>query len=462
MDSSNRVDDLVRLIPDWLALTRDADIPLGISRGEALRRASELRRLLREGTAPPATSIAPDEDFKDVLDALVFLLSESAASKEVGLLEEADSAYQLIRRIQWEEDDFYERQALLRRCSDIGWQCAESRVLRTDCRRPTTDPDGLWSTCKRIQETADSNPRLAVEEASELHDRLRERPACGVFDERDFFLGETALRSAGALRLLGRREETEEWLRRAEACFQRTLNPEPPLAKASYVRLALLYEKRQLQDVLSQLPKLLENFQGFDMPSWLSKTKHLEALCLKALGRTAEASKKFTQLANALDHVTDAGLLGLIYLELGQCNAAQGHSEVAISFYGKAMSLLSEAKRFYGVAQVKAAMGEMLRSRGALAAAAEAFRESVETYSQVGMVGYTAYIRIILADTLLALGRNREAEHEILAALPTIEEHKMVPEGFAAFALLRESVCRRQADPNALRELREQLRQLHD
>jgi hypothetical protein len=42
-------------------------------------------------------------------------------------------------------------------------------------------------------------------------------------------------------------------------------------------------------------------------------------------------------------------------------------------------------------------------------------------------------------------------------ALPTIEEQKMEPEGFAAVALLRESVKRRKADPNALRELREYL-----
>ena len=36
-------------------------------------------------------------------------------------------------------------------------------------------------------------------------------------------------------------------------------------------------------------------------------------------------------------------------------------------------------------------------------------------------------------------------------------EEKMAPEGFAAVALLRESVRRRKTDPNALRELREHL-----
>jgi len=68
-----------------------------------------------------------------------------------------------------------------------------------------------------------------------------------------------------------------------------------------------------------------------------------------------------------------------------------------------------------------------------------------------------AYIRVVLAETLIAASRHREAEWEILAALPTIEEQKMVPEGFAAMTLLKESVRRRKTDPVALRDLREHL-----
>jgi hypothetical protein len=63
-----------------------------------------------------------------------------------------------------------------------------------------------------------------------------------------------------------------------------------------------------------------------------------------------------------------------------------------------------------------------------------------------------------LAQTLLEAGQPREAEWQILAALPTIDEEKMVPEGFAAVALLRESVRQRKTDPKALLELREYLR----
>jgi hypothetical protein len=73
------------------------------------------------------------------------------------------------------------------------------------------------------------------------------------------------------------------------------------------------------------------------------------------------------------------------------------------------------------------------------------------------MMTTVALLSLVAAETLLRLSRPREAEWEILAALPTIEEQKMVPEGFAAVALLKESVRRRKTDPNALRELREHL-----
>lgn len=73
------------------------------------------------------------------------------------------------------------------------------------------------------------------------------------------------------------------------------------------------------------------------------------------------------------------------------------------------------------------------------------------------MRALVAYTHLVIAETLLATNRQREAEWEILAALPAIQELSLVPEGFAAAALLRESVSRRQTDPKALQDLRAHL-----
>ena len=68
-----------------------------------------------------------------------------------------------------------------------------------------------------------------------------------------------------------------------------------------------------------------------------------------------------------------------------------------------------------------------------------------------------AYLRIVLAETPLLAGRPREAEIEILAAIPTIEREGMVEEGFAALKLLRESVHQSATDVASLRALRESM-----
>jgi hypothetical protein len=69
-----------------------------------------------------------------------------------------------------------------------------------------------------------------------------------------------------------------------------------------------------------------------------------------------------------------------------------------------------------------------------------------------------AYLRVLLAESLLASGREREAEWELLAALPIIESQGLAAEGVAAVSLLRESVARRKTDTQALRAVYDQIK----
>jgi hypothetical protein len=78
------------------------------------------------------------------------------------------------------------------------------------------------------------------------------------------------------------------------------------------------------------------------------------------------------------------------------------------------------------------------------------------------MDSLAAYVRIVLAETLLASGREGEATLEIIAALPVIEELELVQEGVAAVALLRESLRRQKADPEALKALRVQIQKMRE
>ena len=146
-----------------------------------------------------------------------------------------------------------------------------------------------------------------------------------------------------------------------------------------------------------------------------------------------------------------------VMIHMGELLSTQGR-------YAEALSCLNEVSTRAVVreqpllsAQLKTALAETLRRQGELSAAAEVLHGAAQDYAAAGMKTMEAYLRVVLAETLIALSRHREAEWQIAAALPTIEEQRMLPEGFAAVELLRESLRRRKADSASLGEIRAHL-----
>jgi tetratricopeptide (TPR) repeat protein len=278
-----------------------------------------------------------------------------------------------------------------------------------------------------------------------------------LFDERDYYVGEMALLVGGAYHMVGRRDDAEAWLERADAGFRHTVNPAPQLAQVAYLRLAVRYSRRRYDEVLELIPSVQKSFERLGMADYVGKVRFLEAMTLKESERLEEAWQRFTALRTSLDEIRDAGILGQVLVETGAVAAAAGRYPDALEDYERALPLLKRSDRGFAVPHLQMSIGDMFRHQGRLSAALGAFREAIHGYASLDMATFVAYSRLIAAETLIAMNHPREAEWEILQALPTIEEQKMVPEGFAAVALLRESVKRRKADPNALRELREHL-----
>ena len=279
----------------------------------------------------------------------------------------------------------------------------------------------------------------------------------GVFDEKQYFLGESALLAGSAHRALGERDEADLWLDRAEAAFRHTINSAPQMASVSYARLTLHYDRRQYERVFAALPSLISTFENAGMKREVMKCGFLEAMALKESGRREDSRSRLERLHSLPALAESQPLLGLIAVNLGELLAAEGRGAEAAGLYIEALQNLEGSSQPMTVAHLKAAVAEGLRNEGQFAAASDAYAASIQDYEELGMATQVAYLRIVRAETLIASNRPRQAEWEILAALPTIEEQKMVSEGFAAVALLKESVSRRKTDPNALRELREHL-----
>ena len=317
----------------------------------------------------------------------------------------------------------------------------------------------LLAACNILRERINSTPAEVGMSASALYARLQETcPRLGLFDERHFLMGELAWLAGNGCRLGGRREDAERWFDRSDSNFRHTVNPAPLLARVSFSRLSLRYDMHRYDEVLEFLPSVSLSFEKLGMQLDLAKTRFLEALALKESGRLDAAVEGLGRLTVDSALESEPGFLGMAFVNLGDLRAQDGDFEQALTSYGRAHALLKNANHTYAIAHLRVSVADTLQRQGKNEAAIEAFRGAVASYAAIGMPTWEAYVRLFLAEALLGAGRAREAEWEILAALPTIEDQQMVPEGFAAVALLRESVKQRKTDPKALLELRQYLK----
>jgi tetratricopeptide (TPR) repeat protein len=320
------------------------------------------------------------------------------------------------------------------------------------------DAEMLSSIFAVLRDRLNVVPAEVFAEAKSLYDWLSvPKRAVGFFDESDYFRGESALLAGGAARLLGSREETERWLDRADACFRHTINPAPMLARVAYTRLALKFDMRRYEEVAELVPSLHLTFGKLAMAEDYWKCRFLEAMTLKDMGNLDGAVGAFEEIACGAQLPVDDALKGLALINLGNVRSGQGNHELALMAYSEALPFLKSANRPLSLADLKAMVAETLALLGKVDQAIQAYREAVADYVLLGSTTRVAYLRLVLAEVLVGAGRHREAEWEVAAALPTIDAEKMVPEGFAAVALLRESVRQRKANPQALSELRQYL-----
>ncbi len=322
--------------------------------------------------------------------------------------------------------------------------------------RVCDDPDVLMAICALLREKVNTCPTDVLEPAAKIFGWLSQSSqGPWFFDERDFFLGESALIAGCAARLLGDRADAELWLDRADASYRHTINPTPNLARVGYIRLTLRFDMHRHREVLELLPSLSLTFEKLGMYTELAKCWLLEAMSFKAQGLSNEAARGFERIIS--ETRSDDAIRGMAMLNLGNLRSLDGRYDEALSAYRSALPVVSASQSATALADLKGMVGETLQKMGQLGAAVAAFRESVNEYVQLGMQTRVAYLRVVLADALLESGSPREAEWELLTALPTLEEQGMVPEGFAAVGLLRESVRQRKTDPAALSELRDYL-----
>jgi tetratricopeptide (TPR) repeat protein len=300
----------------------------------------------------------------------------------------------------------------------------------------------------------ETSPAAARDEA-EFFYRFLETPKrpIGVFDERDYYLGELALISGGACRLLFRREDAHRWFERSEASFSLASNGVAHVARLAYQRLALATEERRFDEVLEVAPLWSDSLARQGLAEEALKCRFLEALALRELGQVGRSVQVFHEICTDAEKQRNVRLIAQAANNLAQLERLLGNLDHALHYARKALPLLTQLNNSVGLVKLRWCVGDILRDQTKSGEAIEAYREALESAREVGVRGDQAALHLVLADLLLDVGQEAQAEWEVRAALPIIDEEKMVPEGFAALDLLRQALRRRQVDRGALRAL---------
>jgi tetratricopeptide (TPR) repeat protein len=320
------------------------------------------------------------------------------------------------------------------------------------------DPETLLPLLDFLRDVGTSNPRDVLEESRFLYDflfALHPKYPVDAFllDEREYFLGEVA-RIAGTMsRELALRDEARRWLDLADAWFLQTENSSGNIAKVGYQRLALRVEERDFSGVQELLPRLVATFRKLGMSEDALKARFLEAMVLKEVGNVASAKDLLHEILSEAKSCRNTSLTAYAYINLVQTHGLLGEAHEAVELANEAAPLLRSLDNRVGLAKLYWGIGYLNRSASNVPGAVEAYRVAQQEFSELGMRADVAAVHLVIADLLLDSGQDRQAEWEVRQALPIIDEYKLVPEGFAALSLLRESLRRQKIDRQALRNL---------
>lgn len=316
------------------------------------------------------------------------------------------------------------------------------------------DPEQLLWICTSLWRLGEIEPAKAHREAEFFYGFLESpKRQIGIFDEKDYYLGEFALIAGGCSRILSKRVQAKEWFDVAETHFVLAHNASAHVARLAYQRLALKLEEREFESVLHLAPRWADCFARLDLPEDALKCRFLEAAALKETGRLEEVKRSFQEIKLEAGKRRFDRLMGMASESLFQVHAFLGEVSEAVTEAREAAVILRRLDNRVNLAKLQLGVGYLLRSQGNLAESVEAFRGAQQQFAEIEMHADVAATHLVLADILLDAAQPAQAEWEIRAALPIIDELKLVPEGIAAVSLLRDSLRRREIDRHALRSL---------
>jgi tetratricopeptide (TPR) repeat protein len=420
----------------------------------------------------------------DSLYAVCRSLMAECARAPLDTLAVSKTLYDALKASKWEEDDLDEHASLLCTLAFVAWRASRLLDKSPETHRWEAEYKSVFRRSIAYEVTASTLPtdsstaRQALLSGSETlfqfliycqdHGEVNpQRVADGLLplyhllktegreeaDLHSFFLGEGAKLVGAALRSVGGPTAVGDWLDRAEEHFRSGVNPKPGLARVLFQRLAACYMASRFDLVTKACPQLEAEFLAMGMDEDRVKCLILWAGSLKLKGLLQEALSILEPVRQSRSQIRPE-LYGWVLLQCGDIQQSLGNHDRALRELGEAARLLREGKQFIALADINWMISCIFRANGRFDEAVALLEASRQDHARLGMKWPEAYHRVLLAETYLAMGRPREAEIEIRAALPILEEQGMLADAVIAVNLLREAVRQRKLLPPDIRDSR--------
>jgi tetratricopeptide (TPR) repeat protein len=345
--------------------------------------------------------------------------------------------------------------------ASLMWEVIESVCATDDALGLTpvpnapSDPEQIFQITLFLQDQREVIPERTLATAEVFYRLLSESEL--PTDIRPFFLANAALLAGGSLRQIGRPRLVERWIELAVKHLKDDPDPAASLARVSFLRLAAFHEQSRNELVAQSASELDQAFAEMGMEEDRVKCRILWASSLKILGRFEEALDVLEPV-RAWRHRVRSGLFGWVLLQSGDLHHLCGLHSLALKELAEAERLLREGRQLTGLADVHSMISCIYRSFGMLHEALQLLKSSCYEHARLGLKSLEAHNRMLIAETYLAMGRPREAEAEIRAAIPVFEDEGMVADAVVAVSLLREAMRRQKIEPRPVVDIRDRFR----
>src|SRR5687767_3688583 len=447
---SIRDSDLLALISSWTDLSPTVPLPIGVSVDDAMDRAREFRKAAALGN-PLLVDLHDQNESADLIHATCRSLMEDCVGSPRRTLAEASAIRELLANADWPNDQLEEKKSLLGSLAFVAWRAARLLDLSREVHRWEGDykrafreslssqvidewfvseasaktaaahallsgPECLLQALIYVHDHLETNPRGVSNAVTAIY-RVLETGARGMpSDLRLFLLGEACAINGAALRSVGKASEVLEWLDRAEAYFRMGVDPKSGAAKALYLRLIVFHNLSRFDVVAKVAPQLEATFAQLGMEEERVKCRILWSSSLKIEGRPQEALEVLEPVREWRSTMRPV-LYGWVLLQSGDTHQILGNYDRALEEFGEAARLLREGKQYVGLADLHLMMSCVYRAQGRLDEALHLLETSRQDHAHLAMTWPDGYHRMLIAETYLAMGRAREAEIEIRAAL---------------------------------------------